>query len=146
MRVPAEEDWGNWQADLDQAYAHNIFAGRTLEEVMPLFEQNVIERTDELRFMPPVPFRYYMIGFRDYVMSKRVFNTDHDASDAASCFLDLVLERLENARETIIPIMPDLMASVEYVACNQAKFDASVDVYGSFPEKLAKVRALYKNA
>ena len=57
MRVPSEQDWGNWEADLDRAYAHKIFAGRTLEETMDLFEENVIERASDLRFMPPVPFR-----------------------------------------------------------------------------------------
>ena len=145
MRVPTEEDWGNWRADLDQAYAHRIFAGKSLKDILPLFEENVIERTDELRFMPPVPFRYYVIGFRDYVTSERVFRTEHEVSDAASCFLGLILDKLENEPDTIIPIMPHLMPAAEYVARNQAKFDASVDIYGSFLDKLARVHALYKD-
>ncbi len=144
MRVPTEQDWGNWEADLDQAYAHKIFAGKTLEETMYLFEENVLERTSDLRFMPPVPFRYYMLGFRNYVLSERVFAVDYEASDAASCFLNLIIEKVEKEAETIRPIMEELIPAAEYIAANQTKFGAEVEIYGSFPEKLARVHALYE--
>jgi len=76
MPVPTEAEWGEYQADLDQKYAHSLFAGHTNEEMQPHFYRNVIERTDELRWMPEVPFRYYMLGFRDFVMAgKFVQNT-----------------------------------------------------------------------
>ena len=87
--VPTEEDWGDYQSDLDQEWAHKLFAGHTNEEMQAHFRANVIERTDELRFMPEKPFRYYMIGFRDFL---KAGNFEHlEASDAASCFLNLVL-------------------------------------------------------
>jgi hypothetical protein len=69
MPVPTEAEWGDYRADLDQSYAHKLFAGRTNQEMLPHFRRNVIERTDELRWMPESPFRYYMLGFRDFVMS-----------------------------------------------------------------------------
>jgi hypothetical protein len=58
MEVPTEAEWGEYQADLDQTDAHDLFAGRTNEEMLPHFRKNVIERTFELRFMPEVPFQY----------------------------------------------------------------------------------------
>lgn len=72
MPVPTEADWGDYQADLDQNYAHGLFAGRTNEEMQPHFQRDVIERTDELRWMPEVPFRYYMLGFRDLVKAGKI--------------------------------------------------------------------------
>ncbi len=54
MTVPTEEDWGDYNSDLDQEYAHRVFAGHTNEEMQPHFRANVIERTDELRFMPEI--------------------------------------------------------------------------------------------
>jgi hypothetical protein len=69
MPIPTEADWGNYQADLDQNYAHKMFAGRTNQEMLPHFKRNVIERTADLQWMPEVPFRYYMLGFRDFVMA-----------------------------------------------------------------------------
>lgn len=94
MSVPREGDWGDhYQADLDQDYAHKLFAGRTNQEMLPHFHSNVIERTSELRWMPKVPLRCYVLGFRDFVMAGE-FN-HLKASDAASCFIRIVLEKLE---------------------------------------------------
>ena len=56
--VPTEAEWGNYQADPDQTYAHKLFAGRTNQEMLPHLRRNVIERTDNLRWMPVAPFRY----------------------------------------------------------------------------------------
>ncbi|PYT45512.1 MAG: hypothetical protein DMG47_08120 [Acidobacteria bacterium] len=140
MPVPTEAEWGNYQDDLDQNYAHKLFAGRTNQEMLPQFRGNVIERTDELRWMPEVPFRYYMLGFRDFVMAGEF---DHlGASDAASCFLGLVLEKLEKQPAYILPIMPELLPAIRHVAMNQASFDASESIYGSFPAKLRRIEAL----
>ena len=138
--VPTEKDWGNYQADLDQNHAHGLFAGRTNKEMQRFFLHNPIEMTDELRWMPEVPFQYYMLGFRDFVMGGNFRNY---ASDSASCFLGLVLEKLENHPRQIVPIMAELLPAIEYVAQHQSAFDAKESIYGNFLEKLASIRALY---
>ena len=84
MRVPTEAEWGGYQGDLDQDYAHKRFAGRTNQEMVPHFRRNLIESTGELRWMPEIPFRYYMHGFRDFVMAGEF--EDLGASDAAVVF------------------------------------------------------------
>lgn len=140
MHVPTESDWGDYEADLDAKYAHDLFAGRTNEEMRVHFRRNPIERTDELRWMPPVPFRYYMLGFRDFVMAQDFEFLS--AADAASCFLGLVLEKLENHPEDIVPVMPELLHAVEYLAGNQAQFEADKSIYGDFQEKLRRIQAL----
>jgi hypothetical protein len=91
--------------------------------------------------MPPVPFRYYVLGFRDFVMAR-----DFDflsASDAASCFLGLVLKKLEEQPSVIKPVMPALLPAVEYVARNQAEFEADKSIYGDFLETLKRIQALH---
>jgi hypothetical protein len=146
-RIPSEKDWGNYKADLDQEDAHKVFSGKTLEEVIPDFERSVIERTAELRFMPAVPFRYYMLAFRNFVLSPSLFEINYGwgAPDAASCFLDLVVEKLEEAPEVIGPIMRELIPAIEHVALNQVLYEADEDIYGSFTEKLARIHELYKD-
>jgi hypothetical protein len=142
MPIPTEADWGNYQADLDQNYAHKMFSGRTNQEMVPYFKRNVIERAGELHWMPEVPFRYYMLGFRDFVMAG-----DFDptwAADAASCFLGLVLQKLEKQPKFILQIMPQLLPAVRHVAANQSSFEASESVYGSFQEKLKRIENLYE--
>jgi hypothetical protein len=128
--VPTEKDWGDYKSDLDQNYAHSVFAGRTNQETQPFFRRNPIERTDELRWMPEVPFRYYMLGFRDFIRGK-----EFDflwAADAASCFLGLILEKLEQQPRCIIPIMPELLPAIEHVVRNQALFEAKESIYENF--------------
>jgi hypothetical protein len=41
--------------------------------------------------------------------------------------------------------MPDMLSTVEYVARNQAAFNAEESVYGSFPEILELIQVLYAN-
>jgi len=109
-KVPAEAEWGDYQADLDQDYAHKLFAGRTNQEMLPRFRRNVIETTHDLRWMPEAPFRYYMLGFRDFVMAGEFEFLG--ASDAATCFLDLVQEKLE--KEPSCGVRHNILRSVEF--------------------------------
>jgi len=141
--VPTEADWGNWQdGDLDVADAHEVFAGKTNEDVQEDFARAVIERTDELRWMPKVPFQYYIFGFRDYVMAGK-FDL-FDSSDAASCFLELIEEKLQNQPDYILPVMDELMPAIIHVSRNQAAYDADIDIYGDFQEKGRRIAELYR--
>lgn len=141
MRVPTESDWGDYKADLDQEWAHRQYCGRSNEEIQAYFRGSPIGAAEDLRFMPETPFRYYMLGYRDYVMSG---NFEHlDESNAASCFLRLVLHKIEQQPRYIVPIMPELLPTVEYVATNQSHFHAKESIYGNFLEMLERIKALY---
>jgi hypothetical protein len=113
MSVPTEADWGDYQSDLDQKYAHDLFAGHTHEEMQLHFYRCVIERADELRWMPKIPFRYYMLGFRDYVMAGKF--PEFDVIDAA----------------------------IRYVGQNQSRLGATESICGNFREKLVTIEARY---
>lgn len=141
LQVPSEEEWGNYKEDLDRKYAHKMFSGKSHEQVISRFEDNIIEAVDELRFMPPIPFRYYMLALRNYMVSKLVL-ANPMVSDAASCFLRLVAEKLRETPNFIFPIIGDLMPAIEYVATNQKLFDADIDIYGDFAEKLTEIKGL----
>lgn len=138
--VPTEEDWGDYRRDLDQEWAHRQFAGRTNAEMLPEFGRNVLERAEELHWMPAIPFRYYMLGFRDYILAGEF--AESFASDAASCFLRLVLVLLEEEPAKIAPIMPELLPTLRHVGVNQVSFDAEEDIYGSFRDTLARIESL----
>jgi hypothetical protein len=138
--VPREVEWGNYRADPDQAHAYTLFGGRTNQEMLLFFRRNVIQRTDELRWMPELPFGYYILGFRDLVMSDDL--GEMGAPDAVSCFLGLVLQKLENQPGCIMPNMPKLLPAIRHVAMSQASFGAAESIYGSFPEKLKRIEAL----
>jgi hypothetical protein len=140
---PTQEEWGDLpKDDLDAKSAYQDFFGKTNQEAQVIFANNAIEGADSLRWMPDVPFRYYMQGFIYFVMHGS-FNNDYVA-DAASCFLGLVVEHLEGKPEKIMPIMDEVLPVVEYVAKNQEKFSADVGIYGNFNEKREKILELWK--
>jgi len=142
MKIPTNYDWGNYIQDLDQISAYNIFAGKSNTEVQKLFSDNVIERTDEIRFMTIKPFQYYMIGFKQYLMSIE-FDED-SAADAVSCFIRLVEEKLTNKPEYIIPIMDEIYPVVQHIAEHQLDYDADLIIYGDFTEMLSRILVLYE--
>ena len=146
--VPSVKDWGA-TGDLDEQYARKIFLGKTLAEVKPDFERCVLERASELQYIAPIPFRYYIFAFRNFVISPELIHDDRPGSwapDAASSFLNLIEERLEKAPAHIRPIMPDLMPAIEYVATHQELYKASETIYGSFSKKLEKIKTIYGKA
>jgi len=129
-KIPTEQYWSGYHNDIDARYAYKIFFGKSNEDMQPAFKRNVIERTDELRFMPIRAYQYYIFGLRDYVR-----NRDFDvleSSDAASCFIKLALEKLKDAPNSILPILDELLPDLEYVANNQDLYEAEVDIYGDF--------------
>lgn len=95
--------------------------------------------------MPEIPFRYYMLSFKNYLAGPQFLET-YEACDAASCFLGLVLDKLDNSFDDIAPILSEIMPTVEYVAKNQVLFDADVEIYGDFNEKLSEIKQMMNKA
>jgi hypothetical protein len=136
--IPVEEDWGNYQLDLDQKWAHDHYAGRCNEEMQLSYRNNPVEAASDIRFMPPIPFRYYLLGYQEYVLSR----TPEPDPDAASCFLRLVLDKLKAEPNVVLPIIGDLWEGIDYVASHQAEYEADEEIYGSFVDIRADIRRL----
>ena len=150
MNIPTEEDWLNWPAgverpmDLDEEYARRRFAGKSFEEALQLFQTtNVLSCCEDVSYMPPVPFRYYMLVFKAHVLAEGESKDKWTAPDAASSFLNLVKQKLKTEIDSIAPIMKDLLPAIEFVAMNQERYDADRDIYGDFREQLARIKSLW---
>lgn len=137
--IPTEMDWADWRDDLDQRHAHEIYAGRSNEEMQDRFVMAPVASAGELEFMPAKAFRYYMLGFRDSVLSGK--HDDVEAANAASCFIRLVQHKLATSPEDIEPIAGQLMPALEYIAENQGAFDAEVEIFGDFRELVNQIKA-----
>jgi hypothetical protein len=141
-KVPTEADWGEYRADIDVKWAHDQFGGRTNEQMQKYIHGAPLGAAEDLGFMPEVPFRYYILAYRDYVMAGQF--RQYDAPDAASCFIGLVLRKLEQQPRYIVPVMPELLSTVEHVARNQTTFGAKESIYGNFAEMLKRIQILYQ--
>ncbi|ASF45345.1 hypothetical protein [Methylovulum psychrotolerans] len=144
IEIPTETDWEEYWADLDQRDAYEVFYGRTNAEMHKEFRKYVTGRTTDLRFMPAIPFRYYMLGFKDFVVSSRF--DELDAPDVANCYISLVEDKLKDAPEHILPIFDKLLGTAEYIANHQDDYGASVHIYGDFQDKLTLIKELARKA
>jgi len=143
MEVPNEAAWGDWASDLDLRSAHDDFAGKTAPEAIALFAGNVLWYGGEVRWMPPDPFRFYVLAFAEYVLSDACRAND-EASNAANVFLGVVCERLASDSASVVPVMPSLLVAVQHLAEHQVDYDADPEIYGSFQERAATIRTLWQ--
>lgn len=133
VSIPSEEDWGDYQNDYDMQSAYKIFFGKTNEEVTDDFYRDVLSRVSELRFMPLKPFQYYMIGFKEFV-EKGKFR-QFTSADCVSSFLEIIEFKLETEKESILPIINELIPTVEYITTHQEKYGAEESIYGNFIDR-----------
>jgi hypothetical protein len=140
MKIPNEQDWGDWKPDLDRSYAHKIFFGKSKSEAIELFVENAISHQEDLMWMTRIPFQFYIHAYKEYILSDR----SKEDSDGASCYLRLIKYKLEEEPDQITEIFNDILPSLEIVASRQEFYDADIDIYGDFKELLIDIKQRYK--
>ena len=138
-RIPGEDDWVGHELDIESNYAHGHMFGKSIDDVMYDFRWCAIERGIELRCMPRAAFQYYVFAFAKLLNSPR---EGVGQSDCASVFLHLLCDREKDDPGSVARIYPELQATIDHVATNQAFFDADVAIYGDFHEQAAELKAL----
>jgi hypothetical protein len=137
QRPPTREEWGDLKADLDVEFGFQEFGGKTIEEAVPIFAENPIERASELQFTPPAVFNYYVFAFAAAATAA----TSQGRADLASSFLDLVRGRAVDQPETLAPVWPQLIPDLITVVEQQSFYDADPAVHGSFASVLQEAVA-----
>jgi hypothetical protein len=140
-KIPGPDAWEGYEDDLDVTYAYNLFFGKSVQEVMKYYSADgrCIERADELRFVPRQVFQYYIQAFTEYLCSKRAVGD----SDAASPFLNLLLDREERDPGSVMEIYDKLSDTVDFVASHQKYFKAPQNIYGNFQKIGHKIQAAH---
>ncbi|EGM76987.1 hypothetical protein Rhein_2927 [Rheinheimera sp. A13L] len=141
-KIPGLQDWLGYKDDIDSRFAFEIFFDKTRAELQPLFKRNVIERTDELRFMPVRAFQYYIFALRDYIVDEHYSSGDSDC--AVDCYFSLVQEKLDVAPDAILPVMELLLPSLHFIASNVAAYKINEDIYGSISQRLQTLLQRYR--
>jgi hypothetical protein len=137
MRIPGVEEWRGYRSDPEVKNAHELFFGRSIDEVTELFRGGqCIQRAQELRYMPRGAFRYYVRAFAQFVTSQETL----DSLDAR-VFLGLLRSREELDPGSVAEIYAELSESIEFVASHEERFSAQ-DLDGSFGDLVKNVRAL----
>lgn len=139
QRLPTREDWGDG-SDPDVRGAYKTYFGKTNDQLHEAYYRDVLSRVSELRFMPTVPFQYYMLGFRDFVV--RGHFRQFSKPDVASSFLELIEDRIRRDPTSVCAIVDQLDSTIDYVAKNQSAYEADAEFYGSFEERAESIREL----
>lgn len=138
-RIPDADDWRGYKLDLELKYAYRLFFGKPIADVLKYFgDVHSIQRSSELLFMPRAAFQYYVLAFADYVRSDKAIGD----RDSASSFIGLLVSREKRDPGSVALIFPQLQEAVNLVSAGQERFDASVDIYGRFPDRAQELVAL----
>ncbi len=151
-QIPTEEDW-EWGSvpcphlDLDVKYTRHKFFGKSMDEVIPFFFNNALMGMEEVCYMPPIPFRYYMLSFAKFLMSPKLVSEEYAWSSepamGAWTFLNTIKRMLQESPSFILPIIDELLPTIQYVAEHQELYGCDVDTDGSFPELVTEIKSLY---
>ncbi|UXI70352.1 hypothetical protein [Tahibacter amnicola] len=140
--IPTSEDWGEIDRDnLDLRWAYEHYLGKSCEDLRDRYlHKTAIETVDDLRWMPFRPFVYYSRCLATFLLTNPL--NESTEPDMASCFLDVVEERLRDCPEYITANRALIREAVEFIAKNQERFDADLDIYGDFSQQAAAIFAL----
>ena len=151
LPVPSEEDW-KWgklpqpSPSCQVNHARNRYFGKSTDDVLPYFFNAALSGMEDICYMPPIPFRYYMLAYSKFIMSPELVGDDYRLSSESACgaytFLTRVRTILTHSPEFILPIMDELIPVARHVAENENLYDP-LGSYDSFPAIFADIESIY---
>lgn len=136
MPLPSRQEI-NVHNSLDERSACDHFFGKTLDQAEALFRENSLYYQENLMWMGPKAFSFYVDAVIRYVQSEA-------ASSDTDIFLSLIniLEfRLEHERADMLPIAGKLGAFCDYIVQNHERFRLAAEYYGDFRPRFQALHA-----
>lgn len=133
MTIPSESDI-NVRNSLDEIIARDNFLGKTLDEAEQLFRENSLAYQEDLMWMGPRAFAYYLRAVIDYLRSPHSAGDD----DLISCLHMIILFRRDE--EDFALALEQVRELVDYVLSDFDKFLEVPEVYGDLPEKYRQLK------
>src|SRR5580765_3333483 len=121
---------------LDERCACDHFLGKNLDEAEALFRDNFLCYQEDLMFMGPRAFRYYVHAAMQYLISPDASGD----SDAASSFAGLLEFRLEHEKSEVMPVAGELAQICKYLFDNIGRFQCEPSIYGDVGARYAALR------
>jgi len=139
MPIPTHNDINVYNS-LDEQSACDHFLGKNLDEAEALFRQNSLYYQEDLMWMGPVAFRFYVEAAIRYIQSEAAAND----SDRVSCFAGLLEFRLKYYEvNEFIPVAQRLASACAYVIEHWNRFDVSREIYGDLQSRYAGLQQTF---
>jgi hypothetical protein len=115
----------NVHGSLDEGAACRRFPGKDLDEVERGFQENSAYYQEDLMWMGPVAFRFYVEAAVRYLLSAAA---DKDA-DMVNCFAGLLEFRLEHEPEEVASVAGRLAVACRFILEHWERFDIAPEIY-----------------
>jgi hypothetical protein len=136
--IPSKEDFQLFpirSQDLDGWSAWEHFGGHTLEEAYEIFCSNPLYYQEDLMWMTPKPFCFYLPVFLRYLKSE-----DSDGDSGAISFVASVLEFQLAYAEDISSAFACIDLICQFVLDHFKKFEDDFWIYGDLRAKYQAIR------
>jgi hypothetical protein len=134
--LPVESDFIDPRSrHLDDRHAVKMFLGKTLDEAEEMFRRNFLFFQEDLTYMRPVAFRFYVLAAIRYLVSA----ASTGDSDAASTFCHVLEQRFTRDPEALKPIAEIILDTIRRVLDGFARYDCSSEIYGDVQARYRKI-------
>src|SRR5215216_5731472 len=124
MTLPTASDI-NVHDSLDERHACEVFLGKSVEDAEKLFRENALFYQEDLMWMGPVAFRFYVESVIRYIQS----NASSSDADAVSCFAMVLEFRLEQEPTELVSVADRLGSICGYIIERYERFDLTPETH-----------------
>ena len=111
------------------------FFGKSLEQAVELFRSNHIYYQEDLRWMGPRPFRFYLPAAIRFIRHE----TD-DISGFIALFAGTLEFRLEHEAQKLKPVAAQLVELCDFLLEQWSKYGTGTEVYGDLRVRYRSLR------
>lgn len=133
MNIPSRSDIDIYGSP-DEESACDHFLGKTLAQAEQMFRESGEYYQEDLMWMGPVAFAFYLPAALDYLRSDAAAGDDH----LVNCLYDIVMFRIDQERFALA--IDTVNAMVEYVIGNYDKFRVDTEIYGDVLQKYKSLK------
>jgi len=138
-RLPTAEEINVFDS-LDERHAVEVFLGKDLEQAEALFRENFLYYQEDLMFMGPKAFAFYVPAAIRYLLSA----ASSGDSDAANTFCGLVEFRLDHEPDAIAPVGPLIREGLLGMLGDFGRYGCDEAIYGDLAERYSALLSRLK--
>jgi hypothetical protein len=138
-RLPTAEEINVFDT-LDERHAVEVFLGKDLEQAEALFRENFLYYQEDLMFMGPKAFAFYVPAAIRYLLSA---DSSGD-SDAANTFCGVIESRLDHEPDAISPVGPLIREGIVGMLGDFDRYGCDEALYGDLAARYSDLLSRLK--
>jgi hypothetical protein len=138
MTLPTRDEINVYNS-LDEISATEHFLNKTLEDAEALFRENSLRYQEDLMWMGPRAFHFYLQAALNYLRSDASTGDDH----FIYCLYKIVLFRMDE--KEFVVALDVVNRLIDYVIGNYKKFAINSNVYGDLLGKYVELKSQLKD-